>query len=68
MTAQSVAIGPITSSPGRGGMFLGFLGCLGDERNEGHEHGAHDGHAGDDQGLGTTEPLRELLAEHRPEP
>jgi ABC-type transport system involved in multi-copper enzyme maturation permease subunit len=24
MTAQSVAIGPITASPGRGGMFLGF--------------------------------------------
>jgi ABC-type transport system involved in multi-copper enzyme maturation permease subunit len=28
MTAQSVAIGPITASPGRGGMFLGFRNSL----------------------------------------
>ena len=28
MTAQSVAIGPITADPGRGGMFLGFRNSL----------------------------------------
>jgi len=34
MTAQSVAIGPITASPGRGGMFLGFGNSLRKELTE----------------------------------